>query len=165
MARWTLGFLVGVIWLTHFTHLPSIKIAYLIIVISSILIILILLQLISSGWILFFVAFSLGFSWALINAHHRLNQQLPKVLEGKTLIAKGRIVSIPEFHQYAFRFDFLINSIETSVPIHYPLRVRINGYLYKNSSKLANFKKGEIWQLAIRLHREYSINCVNAKLN
>ena len=156
MARWTLGFLVGVIWLTHFTHLPSIKIAYLIIVISSILIILILLQLISSGWILFFVAFSLGFSWALINAHHRLNQQLPKVLEGKTLIAKGRIVSIPEFHQYAFRFDFLINSIETSVPIHYPLRVRINGYLYKNSSKLANFKKGEIWQLAIRLHRPRS---------
>ncbi len=156
MARWTLGFLAGVMWLMHFTRLPSIRIAYLIIVISSILVSLIFLRLIPSRWVLFFVAFSLGFSWVLINAHHRLNQQLPKILEGKTLIAKGRIVSIPEFHQYAFCFDFLIDSIETSVPIHYPLRVRINGYLYQNSNKLANFKKGDIWQFAIRLHRPRS---------
>lgn len=156
MARWTLGFLVGVISITYFTHLPSTRIACLIIVISSILVSLVLLQLISSGWVLFFVAFSLGFSWALINAQHRLNQQLPKILEGKTLLAKGRIVSIPEFRPYAFRLDFLIDSIETSVFIHYPLRVRINGYLYKNSSKLANFKKGAIWQFAIRLHRPRS---------
>ncbi len=156
MARWTLGFLVGVVCLTHFTHLPSIKIAYLIIAISSILVGLILLQFISSAWIFFFVAFSLGFSWALINAHHRFNQQLPKILAGKTLIAKGRIVSIPELYQHAVRFDFLINSIKTSVSIHYPLRVRINGYLYQNFSKLANFKKGDIWQFAIRLHRPRS---------
>jgi competence protein ComEC len=156
MARWTLGFLLGVISITYFTHLPSVRIAYLIILISSILVSLILLQLISSAWILFFVALSLGFSWVLINAHHRLEQQLPKILEGKTLIAEGRIVSIPEFRQYSFRFDFLINSIGTSVSIHHPFRVRINGYLYKNSSKLVNFKKGDIWQLAIRLHRPRS---------
>ena len=38
MARWTLGFLIGVLWLTHFSHLPSVKIVYLLIPLSIIII-------------------------------------------------------------------------------------------------------------------------------
>ena len=134
MARWTLGFLIGVVWITHFSHLPSVKLAYLLISLSIILIGLNFFKLFfSSNWILFFIACCLGFSWSLIIAHQRLSQQLPKILEGKTLIAKGRILTIPENYSGAVRFDFLIQNIETSVPIKYPISVRIKGYFYKNS--------------------------------
>lgn len=154
MARWTLGFLIGVVWITHFSHLPSVKLAYLLISLSIILISLNFFKLFfSSNWILFFIACCLGFSWSLIIAHQRLAQQLPKILEGKTLIAKGRILTIPENHSDAVRFDFLIQNIETSVPIQYPISVRIKGYFYKNSKRLTDFKKGDIWQFALRLRR------------
>jgi predicted membrane metal-binding protein len=124
MTRWTLGFLVGVIGITNISHLPSVKIAYLLITISIILIILIFFRIFSSSWILFFVACCLGFSFTLMNAHQRLSHQLLKILEGETLVAKGRIVTIPELHANSVRFDFLINALETSFPIQYPLRVR-----------------------------------------
>jgi competence protein ComEC len=157
MARWTLGFLIGVVYITHFSHLPSIKLVYLLVFLSIVLIILAFLKLFfSSNWILFFVACCLGFSWALIIAHQRLAQQLPKILEGRTLIAKGRILTIPENHSRSVRFDFLIQNLETSVPIRYPISVRIKGYFYKNSSAksiLTEFKKGDIWQLTLRLRR------------
>jgi competence protein ComEC len=154
MARWTLGFLIGVVWITHFSHLPSVKIAYLLIFLSIILIILARVKLFfSSNWILFFVACCLGFSWSLIIAQQQFSQRLPKILEGKTLIARGRILTIPENHSDAVRFDFLIQKLETSVPIRYPIHVRIKGYFYKNSNVLTDFKKGDIWQFALRLRR------------
>lgn len=154
MARWTLGFLIGVLGITHFSHLPSVKLAYLLIFLSIILIVLAFFKLFFSlNWILFFVACCLGFSWSLIIAHQRLAQQLPKILEGKTLIAKGRITTIPENRLDVVRFDFLIQNLETFVPIRYPIPVRIKGYFYKNSNVLTAFKKGDIWQFALRLRR------------
>lgn len=154
MTRWTLGFLIGVVWITQFSHLPSVKLAYSLISLSIILSILVFLKpFFSSNWILFFVACCLGFSWSLIIAHQRLSQQWPKILEGKTLIAKGRILTIPENHSGVVRFDFIIQNIETSIPIRYPIPVRIKGYFYKNSKILTDFKKGDIWQFALRLRR------------
>lgn len=38
MARWTLGFLIGVVGIVHLSHLPSLKVAYLLIFFSIILI-------------------------------------------------------------------------------------------------------------------------------
>ncbi|KAF5272354.1 hypothetical protein FQR65_LT17439 [Abscondita terminalis] len=106
-----------------------------------------------ANWILFFAACCLGFSWSLVTAHQQLALQLPKILEGKTLIAKGRIITIPENFSNVVRFDFLIQKLETSVSLRYPIPVRIKGYFYKNSNVLADFKKGDIWQFALRLRR------------
>jgi competence protein ComEC len=154
MARWTIGFLIGVVWITHFSHLPSVKLAYLLILLSIILIIFVFFKkLFFENSILFFVACCLGFSWSLITAHQQLALQLPKILEGKTLIAKGRIITIPENHSNVVRFDFLIQNLETSLPLRYPIPVRIKGYFYKNSKILTYFKKGDIWQFALRLRR------------
>lgn len=154
MARWTLGFLIGVVWITHFSHLPTVKLAYLLILFSIILITFAFFKrLFFANWILFFVACCLGFSWSLIIAHQQLALQLPKILEGKTLIAKGRIITIPENHLNVVRFDFLIQKLETSVSLRYPIPVRIKGYFYKNLNVLTNFKKGDIWQFALRLRR------------
>lgn len=154
MARWTLGFLIGVVWITHFSHLPSVKLAYLLISLSIILIILFFLKLFfSSNWILFFIACCMGFSWTLILAHQRLSHQLPKILEGKILLAKGRILTIPENHSNIVHFDFLIQNLGTTVPIQYPISVRIKGYFHKNLNVLTHFKKGDVWQFVVRLRR------------
>ncbi len=157
MARWTLGFLIGVLCLTHFTHLPSVSVVYLLIPLSVIVIILAYFKLFFSlNWVLFFAAFFLGFSWSLIIARQQLNYQLPEILEGKTLIAKGRIITIPENYSNSVRFDFLIDKLETFFPIRYPLHVRIKGYFHNPLKILPNFKKGDVWRFTLRLRRPRS---------
>ncbi len=156
MARWTLGFLMGVVGITQLSYLPSVKLAYMLILMCVILFIFTFFKLYTfSNWGLFFIASCLGFSWSLIIAHQHCSQQLPKILEGKTLLAKGRILTIPENDSGIVRFDFLIQHLETSVAIHYPITARIKGYFY-NSNKLINLKKGDIWQFALRLRRPHS---------
>jgi competence protein ComEC len=151
MARWTLGFLLGVIILTGFSYLPPLQIAIGCIGISSAG--LILLRRISSFWLTFFLASLLGFAWALLVAHHKLHHYLPAVLQGQTLIATGNIVSIPEHRPRQLRFDFLIKQIATQTAINYPLRVRLTLYHYKNAAKFPLLKNGDEWQFAIRLKR------------
>lgn len=107
----------------------------------------------SLSWVLFFAACCLGFSWSLIIAQQQLNQQLPTMLEGKNLIVRGRIITIPENYSGIVRFDFLIQNIETFVPLQYPIRVRIKGYFHKKLKVLTDFKKGDTWQFALRLRR------------
>lgn len=157
MARWTLGFLIGVLWLTHFSHLPSVKIAYLLIFLSTIIIILAFLKLFFSlDLVLFLIACCLGFSWSLIMAQKQLNQQLPEILEGKTLIVQGHIITTPENYLGIVRFDLLIQNLVTFAPLKYPLRVRIKGYFHKKYKVLTDIKKGDTWQFALRLRRPRS---------
>lgn len=154
MARWTLGFLIGVVWITHFAHLPSVKLAYLLISFSIILISLVHFKpCFCSNLILFFSACYLGFSWSLIIGNQQLATQLPKQLEGKRFIAKGKIITIPESYFNAIHFDFLIQSFASSVSLKYPIHVRIKQYFYKKTNGVTTFKKGDIWQLPLRLHR------------
>ena len=154
MTHWTLGFLIGVVWITHFSHLPSVNLAYLLIFLGIILIGLVFFKLFfSSNLILFFSACCLGVSWPLIIAHHQLTATLPKQLEGKLIFAQGKIISIPETYLNAVHFDFLIQSLLHNRSIQYPINVHIKGYLYKNLNIATHFKKGDIWQLPLRLHR------------
>lgn len=151
MARWTLGFLLGVIAITRFSYLPPLLIAVWCIGITSV--VLFFLRRISFFWLHFFSAAFLGFAWALISAHYKLQHNLPTALEGQTLIVTGRIASIPEYHQRHLRFDFLISKMAMQSSIHYPLRVRLTAYQYGNANKLPVLQKGEQWQFAIRLKR------------
>lgn len=150
MTRWTLGFLVGVIAITHFSYLPSWQIAGWCVAIS---IGLSLFRCSLSFLFTFFIACFLGFSWALIFAHYRIYHALPKALEGQTLTATGIVISIPEYHSRRLRFDFLIKKFVTKIPIHYPLRVRLSDYRYSNSVNFPQLKKGDVWQFAVRLKR------------
>jgi competence protein ComEC len=151
MARWTLGFLMGVVVLTHFSYLPKLQIAYSCIALSSISVIL--FRHTTSFLISLVITCLLGFSWALLVAHHRTQHYLPTVLEGKTLIVLGKVDSIPEYQRHQLRFDFLIKKIASQVSVHYPIRVRLSGYRYHPFTKRPRLQKGELWQLAIRLKR------------
>ena len=154
MTHWTLGFLIGVVWITHFSHLPSVNLAYLLFFFGIILIGLVFFKLhFPSNLILFFSACCLGFSWTLIIAHHQLTKTLPKQLEDKLIYAQGKIISIPETYLNAIHFDFLIQSLLPNRSIQYPINVHIKGYFYKNLNIANHFKKGDIWQLPLRLHR------------
>ncbi len=153
MTRWTLGFLAGVMLVACCSHLPSLHMAWWCIGIS---IGLIAFYRIPFSLFSFFIAGLLGFSWALIVAHHRMQHCLPNVLEGQTLLATGVITSIPEHHANQVHFDFLIEKIETEISIHYPLRVRLNRYFYRDLHRLPQLKIGDKWQFAIRLKRPRS---------
>jgi competence protein ComEC len=151
MARWTLGFLVGVVAITHFSYLPALHIAWWCIGVGSIVFIFFRRQ--SSFLVTFLIACFFGFSWSLILAHHRMRHYLPAVLEGKTFIATGTIASIPEYQPHQLRFYFLIKEIVSPVSINYPLRVRLSGYRYSHGNKRPRIQKGERWQFALRLKR------------
>lgn len=150
MARWTLGFLVGVIIITYFSYLPPLQIAGWCIAVSGIG--FIFFRPFSSLLFTFFTACFLGFSWALLTAHYRIYHTLPRVLEGQILIATGVVTSMPMYYPHQLRFDFLIKELTSKTAIHYPLRVRLSSYRYRSSTRLS-IKKGDVWQFAIRLKR------------
>ncbi|WP_218813856.1 ComEC/Rec2 family competence protein [Rickettsiella endosymbiont of Dermanyssus gallinae] len=151
MTRWTLGFLIAVIGITHLSFLPSLQVVGFLVVISSFVLIFFRRRIVFL--FPFLIVFLVGLLWVLIVAQHRMQHYLPSALEGKTLLATGTIVSIPEYHAHQLRFDFLIKEIATKRPIHYPLRVRLSGYRYSHSYHPPQLKKGEVWQFAIRLKR------------
>lgn len=151
MTRWTLGFLIAVIGMTHLSSLPSLQRVGCFVAISSFVLIFFRRRIVFLFPLL--IAFLIGLLWLLIVAQHKMQHYLPLALEGKTLLATGTIVSIPEYHAHQLRFNFLIKEIATKFPINYPLRVRLSGYRYSHFYHPPQLKKGEVWQFAIRLKR------------
>lgn len=151
MTQWTLGFLIAVIGITYLPFLPSLQLVGYFVLISCFGLIFFYHRI--AFLCTFLIACLVGFSWALIIAHHKMQYYLPSELEGETLITTGIIISIPEYHLHQLRFDFLIKEIATKIPIHYPLRVRLSGYRYSHSYHPPQLKKGEVWKFAIRLKR------------
>lgn len=151
MARWTLGFLIAALIITHFSALPSLQLVGCLVVISSLL--LVFFRRHFAFLFPWLIAFLVGLVWVLLVANNRVKHYLPSALEGKTLLATGMIVSIPEYHSHQLRFDFLIKKIATNLPINYPLRVRLSGYRYSRFYHPPQLSKGEVWEFTIRLKR------------
>jgi competence protein ComEC len=151
MARWTLGFLLGVMITARCAYLPSLQIACW----SMLVCILIIFSPLYSfsSYVVFFIACLCGFSWSLFTAHHRMQHFLPPSLEGKILVAKGTIASIPERHGQHLRFIFCIKEIKTQPTVHCPIYALITIYSNNKSRSLLRLKKGDYWQFAIRLKR------------
>lgn len=149
MCGFVLAFLCGVVTLTFFSSLPPLYLVGILIVLALLAVFFIPKKF--SYEIKLIVAFVLGFSWCLWQANQTLSHQLPSELEGQTIVATGTIAAIPETHSHAMEFEFLINKIVTSVPVKYPLKVRLNWYLTQNYIPL--LKTGDTWQLMIRLKK------------
>lgn len=136
MRSFILAFLLGVLTLQQFKTLPNLHWIILFIPLALIL------KIFSKKFILF-TAFLLGFSWTLWFAHHHANWNLPKELEGKTIVITGYIKSIPDIssHQTAFLF---------SLPAQGVIRL---------TSRLENqyFHVGDKWSFAVRLKRIHGL--------
>jgi len=129
----SLAFLLGILMLQHFTHLPHL---YWVGILLSVAIAL--------AW--FFkksfyglIALMLGFSWALWYSHHNLDEGIPKDIEGKTIEVTGYIASLPVYSEHGVSFLFNIEKIGI---------VKLN---WRNAKK--HLTVGDKWHLSVRLKK------------
>ncbi len=153
MARWTLGFLFGVMAITRCAVLPPVSITCLLF--SGSLIILCTLYYKSSiiGIIpAFLLAASFGASWALCVAQYQLSHRLPAALENQTLHVIGQVETFPEYRDSKVQFTFLIDHVQNVTNLKLPLRVRLSWQSFHSRKQaLPNLKKGEHYQFLVLL--------------
>lgn len=138
----SLAFLLGVLLLQCFSQLPA---KYWI---GILLLIAIILPFFKKPGKLITV-FILGFTWCLWYAHHQLNWQLPKDLEGKTIQVSGYIASLPNYSDHRISFLFFAKKIQDenhSEPVNH--LIKLSWMKYNN-----NLKVGDKWRLTIRLKK------------
>lgn len=103
-------------------------------------------------WVL--IVMALGVFWVQCIAYWQLSDPLPESLEGKDLIIRGVVSSIPhaDFRRTRFQFDVLelMDSTQPSNPPSFPQRLLLNWY--NNAPELL---AGDLWQLQVRLKRPH----------
>ena len=98
-------------------------------------------------WVLALCVAACGALWAYSGACRVLGARLPADLVGKTLVAEGRIASLPEARGYADRFLFRIDRLERDgSPVAFTGLVRLSWY--RDAPAL---RAGERWRLHVRL--------------
>ena len=120
---------------------------------------------------LLLVAAVLGFLWAATFATIRLNDQLPKDWQQKSITLIGVVASLPEVTERGERFRFDVEKILTkdaTKTLKIPPHISLNFYRENNRSNpisekpenapsLGNyFHAGERWQFTVRLKRPHS---------
>ena len=118
MLLFSLAFLCGIITLQHFSYLPKNK--WVSIIIVLILLLLFILKKYnnkkySNHLIIIIIAFSCGFSWAIVYARHQLSWVLPEALIGKPLILTGSIATIPSLDPYQTTFLFSLEKTHSLI--------------------------------------------------
>ena len=145
MRTGTIAFLLGILLVTQLPVLPETPILLL-------LFPAILLCLFRYPYLRLFSFFIMGFLWAVIRAQIILTDHLEKDIEGQTVFAVGRVISVPALNKDRTKFDFNINKLtdsEGNSRIN-PGKVRLNWYHYD-----VTVTPGQIWQLSIRLKRPH----------
>ena len=115
---------------------------------------------------LLIVAAVLGFLWAASLATVRLNDQLPKDWQQKSITLIGVVASLPEATERGERFRFDVEKILTkdaTKTLKIPQYISLNFYRDtksanpENAPSLTNFfHAGERWQFTVRLKRPHS---------
>ena len=115
---------------------------------------------------LLIVATVLGFLWAATLATVRLNDQLPKDWQQKSITLIGVVASLPEASERGehFRFDVeRILTTDATKTLKIPQHISLNFYRDTYSAKPENalsptnfFHAGERWQFTVRLKRPHS---------
>lgn len=135
----TLSFLVGIVAVQQLTQLPNL--AWLIggLILSGI-----------CSWkrLWFVVAFLLGILWASLFAGDRLNDRLPKALEGREFNITGEVISLPQLDSRRVTFDFFITQAKEKLP-H---KVRLSWY---NAPQTVS--AGQHWQFTVKLKRPHGM--------
>ena len=100
-----------------------------------------------------------GFCWALLQANLIISRSLPAELEGRDLLIRGVVVSLPEQNAQIARgrtrFEFEIESLSHAGALHpSPGRVRLSAY---RSSRPENLHAGQRWQFLVRMKRPHGL--------
>ncbi|VAX14459.1 DNA internalization-related competence protein ComEC/Rec2 [hydrothermal vent metagenome] len=139
-----IAFLAGILSLQHVQVLPAIEWS-----------ILLLPAIVLAVWLPGFWRLTgwwlAGVFWMLLQAQLILVHSLPVKLEGKDVLVRGRISSLPEQNFRRTRFEFELESLSRDGRIYSsPGRVRLSWY---RVGKRQNLHAGQYWQLQVRLKR------------
>ena len=145
MRTGTLAFLFGILLLVQLPALPEAYFALFLLPIA-------LLFQCKSPYLRLGCFFAAGFLWALFRAQIIFADKLEKEIEGKTMLATGQIISLPEQKGNRLQFEFNIKSLMDSSGKSWPSpgKVRLNWYRSD-----VTVKPGQIWRLTIRMKRPY----------
>jgi competence protein ComEC len=137
-----LGFALGVGLLLLLPSLPPRWLLLLLLAIASCI-----LLLCRRLWSVAVFALAFGLFWAQLHACAVLCGALPESLVRQTLMAEGRVVSLPEQRQEAVRFRFRIDRLlHDGDPVDFHGLVRLSWY--RDPPALV---AGQRWRLAIRI--------------
>jgi len=104
-------------------------------------------------WRTLILFLSVGFLWALFQAHLRLDAQLPPSLERRDIWLEGRIVSLPARDERRVRFELAVHAARlaaTGEVVPMVPRVRLSWY-----GRHGDPVPGERWRLKVRLKRPH----------
>lgn len=97
-------------------------------------------------------AFLFGLLWALVFASQRIQDHLPRELEGRDLTLEGDVANLPESEDHRVRFEFRVLRVISPAGIRVPGKLRLNWY--DPEQKL---RGGERWRLTVRLKRPHGM--------
>ncbi|MDP1558034.1 MAG: DNA internalization-related competence protein ComEC/Rec2 [Nitrosomonas sp.] len=116
--------------------------------------------LVVTGRILLFVFFlGVGFFWAAIFAHLRLDDALPQAWEGRDIQLVGIVASLPQASDRSVRFQFDVEQVLTAGAV-VPKRISLSWYQERKAQARdrvwSPINAGERWQITVRLKRPHS---------
>jgi competence protein ComEC len=149
MRTWVLGFLIGIISLNTFHHLPHL--GWLFLSLAPLALFWATPHPLWQ-WLRLPLAMALGFSWVLAHAYLHTLHNLPPAYVNKAVSVQGVIQSLPEQKAHGWQFDFAIQKIaaqEHWQPL--PVQVRLTW-----KQPLSTLFTGQQWQLRVQLKPPHS---------
>lgn len=149
MRSGAIAFLIGIMSLQAWQHLPSVY-WYVVILIATITAHFFLPYRTRVIW-RFIIIMLLGLLWAQLHLQWQLTDQLPSVMVGQDILARGRVVSLPEQQPYGLRFEFQTTQLQLGQQIDNKKRLLRLTW----SGAAPALHVGEQWQLQVRLQQPH----------
>lgn len=149
MRTGTIAFLFGILLIFQFPDLPPVWLQWLVACISIICLFSANKGLRMTGFVL------LGCFWAMFRGGLIHSDVLHPDLEGETLVAVGKVVSLPEYRDRRVRFEFQVDELLSADGQSHtgPGKVRLSWY-----GAPENIMPGQLWRLTVRLKRPYGFS-------
>lgn len=110
-------------------------------------------------WLALPAAVLVGFSWALLQAHHRLADRLDPALEARDLEVVGVVSGLPSPGERSLRFEFEPEAVLSPAGARLPARLWISWFRSPPGSPAGEaspeLHPGERWRLSVRLRRPH----------
>jgi competence protein ComEC len=107
---------------------------------------------------LLIVCFSLGFAWNANYAIDRLENILSSELEGKDLIAQGRVMALPQGNTNGVKFAFELNNLFSGKEEikAFPRQIYLSWQpVWRSSEPIPEIIPGQRWHFKVKLKRPY----------
>lgn len=151
MRLWTLSFLGGVLALVFLHSLPALY--WLVGLVPLGVLFHFFGTRGSSRGLVLLGGLLAGFAWALFCGHGHFSHGFSSEFEGKPLVVRGHVASLPRVAWRFSSFEFLIEDfLGEGVPLEGPMKVKLGWY---NDAPAVHV--GDEWQLTVKLKRPHGL--------